>query len=299
VVTLAVDGDIAQASLTARARDVAALVTSHVPAVSGVLLGGDNARYGGTGTLLAYYQTYWQPAGEANWGQFDGMAFPQSGNHEYIEADAQGYFSYFADRLTAIAALPGYSGAASTVGKGWYSVNIAGWHIVSLNSNCASIGGCQAGSEQESWLAADLAAHAGMPIIAVTHAPRYTCGGGHTDATELQAMWADLYAAHADFVFSGHNHFYQRWKPLDATNPEAVQDDAAGITEIIAGSGGVSTYAVCAGGDPRIASQLGGDAAIGVLFLTISSDGAYSYEYQLRSNGSIFDSDSGVAHNAP
>jgi len=298
VVTLAVDGDIAQEGLTDRARDVAALITGHTPAVSGVLLGGDNARFDGSGSLLDYYQTYWQPAGEANWGQFDVMAFPQNGNHEYSETDAQGYFDYFAGRLGAIAALPGYSGDAGTVGKGWYSVNIAGWHIVSLNSNCGDVGGCETGSEQETWLAADLSAHPGMPIIAIWHAPRYTCGS-HGDATEMQDMWADLYAAHADFAFSGHNHFYQRWKPLDATDPEAVEDDAAGITGIVVGSGGVSTYSVCAGGDPRIASEIGGDEGIGVLFLTISSDGSYSFEYQLRSDGSIFDSGSGVAHNAP
>jgi acid phosphatase type 7 len=226
------------------------------------------------------------------------MAFPQTGNHEYNETDAQGYFDYFASRFAAIAALPSYSGEAGTVGKGWYGVNINGWHFVSLNSNCPDVGGCEPGSEQESWLAGDLAAHPGVPIIAVWHAPRYTCGGGHTDAQDMQAMWADLHAAHADFVFSGHNHFYQHYKPLNAANPDAVEDDAAGITEIITGSGGVSTYSVCAG-DPRIAAQIGGDASIGVMFLTLSSDGSYSFEYQLRSDSSIFDSGSGVAHNAP
>ena len=268
--------------------------------MTSVLLGGDNARFEGGGSLLTFYQTYWQPAGEANWGQFDVMSFPQTGNHEYTENNAQGYFDYFATRFAAIAALPGYSGEAGTVGKGWYSVNINGWHIVSLNSNCSDISGCQAGSEQETWLAGDLAAHPNMPIIAVWHAPRYTCGavGTHGDAANMQALWADLYAAHADFLFSGHNHFYQRFKPLDATNPEAVEDPAAGLTQIITGSGGVSTYNVCAGGDPRIATDLGGDGAIGVMFMTLSSDGSYSFAYQLRSDSSIFDSGSGVAHNA-
>ena len=31
-------------------------------------------------------------------------------------------------------------------GAGWYSFDRAGWHVVVLNSNCAEVGGCGAGS---------------------------------------------------------------------------------------------------------------------------------------------------------
>jgi hypothetical protein len=56
------------------------------------------------------------------------------------------------------------------------------------------------------------------------HAPRYACGGSHSDDTEMQDMWADLYDAGVDFLFVGHNHYYQRWLPLDKTIPEAITD---------------------------------------------------------------------------
>ncbi len=298
VVTVAVASDIAQAGRTEYARETAALVTGHTPAVSAVLLGGDNARFGvgASGiSLLDYYRTYYAPPAEGDWGQLDDLAFPQSGNHEYAEADARGYFDYFAARFQRIVAMPSYHGDGEVVGKGWYSFDINGWHVVSLNSECSAVGGCEQGSAEELWLAIDLAAHASMPIIAVWHEPRYSCGG-HGDATELQAFWADLYAAHADFVFSGHNHFYQRYKPLDAATPEAQVDTAGGLTQVVAGSGGVGTYDVCAQGDARLVASVGGDESIGVFFLELGSDGGYRFEYRRAGDGAVLDSGAGMSH---
>jgi hypothetical protein len=294
---VAVIGDIAQAGRTDRARATAALVSGHQPAVQAVLLSGDNARFGvgASGiSLLEYYRTYWASPSEANWGQFDDIALPTPGNHEYGETDAQGYFTYFAARLRAITALPGYSGAADVVGKGWYSLDLNGWHIISLNSMCSAVGGCGPGSPQEQWLAQDLAAHPGVPIVAVWHEPRYACGG-HNDVPEMQTLWADLVAAGADLVFGGHNHFYQRYKPLDAATPAAV-DELRGLTEVIDGSGGVTPYAVCSTVDPRVAAQIGGEPSAGVVFLTLASDGGWELEYRLVSDGSVFDAASGMSH---
>jgi hypothetical protein len=302
-VTLAVDGDIAESGRTAQAKAVAALIAGHTPPVAGLVLVGDNARYGGSGSLLSFYQTYYQPATQADFGRFDSTAFPQSGNHEYIETNAQGYCDYFAPRMTATKALPTYHGSIDTVGKGWYSLDVNGWHLISLNSNCSDIGGgCEAGGAQDHWLAGDLAAHAGMPILAAWHAPRWACGGSHPSDTAMQGFWARLYDAHADFVFNGHNHYYPRWKPLDKASTAAV-DPAAGLTEIVTGSGGVSTYTVCDDGagnptDTRVARQLGGDPSIGVLLLTLGSDGSWAYEYRVKSDGSVFDSGAGTSHNA-
>ena len=47
-----------------------------------------------------------------------------------------------------------------------------------------------------------------------------------------------------------------------------------------------------------MAKQKGGDAGMGVFYLTIGSDGSYSFEYELESDGSVFDSGSGTSHNA-
>jgi acid phosphatase type 7 len=290
-VTVVVAGDIAESGRTSYARTLAGLITKHSPTVSAVVLGGDNARDSLFYGLLKYYDDFYNPASEANWGQFDKIAFPQTGNHEYIETNAQGYFDYFATRMAVIKGLSTYHGYVDTVGKGYYSFDLNGWHFVSLNSNITH----SSGSAQETWLKSDLSSHKTMPIIAVWHSPRYACGGSHASDTSMQTMWADLYDAGADFVFNGHNHYYQRWVPLNKTTPNAVADSTAGLTEVVVGSYGVSTYSVCTTVDSRVAKQAGGNSGIGAFFMTLSSDGKYTYEYVLA-NGTVYDSGSGQSH---
>jgi hypothetical protein len=299
-VTVVMAGDIAEAGRTSYARGNADLIANHTPPVSAVFLLGDNARYGGSGGLLSFINTYYAPVAEANWGQFDTIVFPLPGNHEYVEPHAQGYFDYFANRMSVIQAMDSYHGFINIVGKGYYSFDLNGWHFVGLNSNCDEVtnGGCSSGGEQETWLKSDLAAHAAMPIIARWHTPRYVCGGEHEDDTTMQALWADLYDGGVDFVFVGHNHHYQRWKPLNKADPNAMVDLQNGLTQIVVGSTGVTTYSVCSTIDERVARQIGDDAGIGVFFLTIKSDASYAFEYRLL-DGSMFDSGAGVSHHTP
>jgi hypothetical protein len=299
-VTVAIVGDTAEKGRTSHTRAVAALISGHAPAVAGLLIPGDCARYDGVGSLLSFFQKYWAPASEANMAQLEDIVFPQLGNHEYLEADAQGYFDYFATRLTGIAAWSTYHGDVDRIGRGWYSIDMNAWHIVSLNANCDEIsGGCATGGAQEQWLAEDLAEHTGMPTIAFWHQPRWTCtSNGHASASDVQPLWARLYDAHADFVFNGHNHFYQRYKPLNKDS-QASEDQTAGITEIIVGTGGSSTYRVCSSSqDTRVAQALDGDGSLGAMFFTMGSDGSYHWEFRLKSDGSVFDSGSGRSHNA-
>ena len=75
----------------------------------------------------------------------------------------------------------GYFGAAATDanGKSYYSYNIpsSNWHIVNLDSECEDVpGGCPAGSPQELWLKADLAANSSKNVIALWHKPTLQLG---------------------------------------------------------------------------------------------------------------------------
>jgi hypothetical protein len=292
-------GDIAEDGRTQYAKTLAGMITSHSPKVDAVVLLGDNARFNPLKlmTQLTYYNTYYKPVGEANWGQFDPIAFPQLGNHEYSSLNPKGYFDYFGPRMAEIKVRPDYSGFIDDQSKGYYSFDIGGWHFVSLNSNCTSVsGGCSGGSAQGQWLKADLAAHPNQPVIAAWHAPRWACGGAHASDASLQDLWADLYDARADLLFAGHDHYYQRWKPLDKTTPEAVIDTTNGLTEVVVGSYGVSPYDVCDPAEARVSEQIGGEPAMGVFFLKLGSDGSYSFEYVLQSDGSIFDSGAGMSH---
>ena len=96
---------------------------------------------------------------EPTWGRHKARTRPAVGNHEYGTPGAGGYFAYF-------------GAAAGEAGKGWYSYDLGAWHVVALNTNCTHVGGCQAGSEQERWLRADLARKPRRCTVAYMHHPR-------------------------------------------------------------------------------------------------------------------------------
>lgn len=81
-----------------------------------------------------------------SWGNLGNIFYPSPGNHEYATPGAAGYYQYFKT-------------SRPQTEKGYYSFNLGGWHVISLNSNCEKIGGCQDDSPQLQWLKQDLAAN--------------------------------------------------------------------------------------------------------------------------------------------
>lgn len=164
-----------------------------------------------------------------SWGRLDAIAHPAPGNHEYCDgrcadpagAAAAGYFTYFGAR-------------AGPPGRGWYSFDLGSWHLVSLDSECAYVGGCGAGSPEETWLRADLAAHPAACTLAYWHRARFT-GGHEPEAATMGPVWADLYRAGVELVVNGHEHEYERFLPQ---SPGRVLDRSGGIIEIVSGTGG-------------------------------------------------------------
>src|SRR5919204_1683166 len=186
-------------------------------------LGDDQYNCGG---LAAFQQSY-----DPTWGRVKPATHPVIGNHEYDTSggtdcdptgNAGGYWGY-------------YGAAAGDTGKGYYSYDIGSWHIIALNSNvgCAKVA-CSAGSTQEQWLKADLAAHPAACTLAYWHAPRFSSSIS-SPASAYLPFWQDLYAAGADVILNGHIHNYERFAPQD---PSGNLDNAAGIREFIVGTGG-------------------------------------------------------------
>lgn len=179
------------------------------------------------GTLEEYEDCY-----EPTWGRHLGRTRAVPGNHEYHTPGAEGYFTYF-------------GAAAGEPGKGYYSFDLGEWHIIALNSVCSHLwtkspqgrwlDGCSAGSAQEEWLRADLAAHPGACTLVVVHDPRYSSGSG-IDNTVLP-FWQAMYQAGVDVTISGDAHQYERFAPLD---PWGNRDDERGITQFVVGTGGRS-----------------------------------------------------------
>lgn len=207
---------------------------------------GDNAYESGSKEeyLACYHPT---------WGRHKARTRPAVGNHEYVTAGASAYFEYF-------------GAAAGDPARGYYSFDHGAWHVVALNSNCAEVGGCQAGSPQETWLRADLAAHSAACTLAFWHHPRFNSGAVHGDAAFMRDIWQALMDHGADVVLAGHEHLYERFAPLDADG----QPDAAGPRSFVVGTGGRALYPF---GPPRTGSEARDNTSHGVLWLTLRPEG--------------------------
>jgi calcineurin-like phosphoesterase family protein len=189
---------------------------------------------------------------DPSWGRFKSLIRPAVGNHEYLSGGAGPYFDYF-------------GAAAGPRSAGYYSYDIGDWHLVSLNSNCSKAGGCGAGSPQELWLRADLAAHPARCTLAYWHHPRFS-SGPHGSTSEMAPIWAVLVEGGADVVLSGHDHDYERFAPLDAGG----KPDAKGVREFVVGTGGRSHYGIR---KPITGSEVHNDQTFGVLNLTLRPTG--------------------------
>jgi acid phosphatase type 7 len=222
---------------------------------------GDNAYLHGTAFQFAICYGL-------SWGRFRDRTFPALGNHDYSTPDASAYFSYFGE-------------SAGDPEKGYYSYELGGWHIVVLNSALP----VDAGSAQERWLRADLAAHPTICSAAYWHIPRFSSGTKHGSNAEMSPLWQALQDYGADVIINGHEHNYERFAPQD---PDGTLDLTKGIREFVVGTGGDSHHVL---GDPIANSVVGNDETYGVLKLTLHPT-SYDWEFVPIARGSFTDSGS-------
>ncbi|MFM8304200.1 MAG: DNRLRE domain-containing protein [Actinomycetota bacterium] len=219
------------------------------------------------GELTGFQQSY-----DPSYGRMKAKTKPVPGNHEYNTAGATGYYGYFGS-------------IAGDPTKGYYSFDVGSkWHIVALNSNCSAVA-CSAGSTQEQWLRADLAASTRPCTIAYWHHPRFS-SGLHGNNAGTAPFWDALAQDGAEIVLGGHDHDYEAFAPQ---TPGAVAD-ANGIREFVVGGGGRSLYSfgtVKANSAVRLVT-------FGYLKLALGASG-YSWQY-VAEGGSVLDSGSGTCH---
>jgi hypothetical protein len=172
------------------------------------------------GSLDAYRLSY-----DRSWGLYKSITYPAPAN-EHDQYGGGDYYAYWSSRLPA-----------GTGPYAPYSFDVGTWHLISIPSACdnANVGGCGTGSRVEQWLKADLAAHPNACTLAYWHEPRWTSGPRHLGYTAVTPLIKDLYDAGADVIVNGANHNYERFAPQD---PSGNRDDAKGIVEFIAGTGG-------------------------------------------------------------
>jgi hypothetical protein len=211
---------------------------------------------------------------DPTWGRVKSITRPVIGDHE---GSWVSYFSYFNGPRAA-------DGPAGPTGKGYYSFDVGSWHLVALNSLCSQID-CTAGSAQERWLRADLAAHPNKCTLAYWHHPRYS--SGHEENNEfVQPLWDALHDAGAEIVLSGHSHDYERFAPLDANGGA---DREHGIRQFVVGTGGAFFTGGINTGLPG--SEVRQNHTFGVLMLTLHES---SYEWRFVPIAGSSYSDSGT-----
>lgn len=196
----------------------------------------------------------WYGDGDGDFGGLRSITNPAVGNHEYSYG-APGYRAFWGNP-------PWY-----------YSVDAGGWHLVSLNTD-PRFGQLQPGSAQYEWLKQVLASSAARCTIVFQHHPTFSVGA-HGTAASLDPLWKLESDAGVDIALTGHDHNYQRWKPLDRNG----QPSADGLTQFVAGSGGRG-IARFSRTDSRLA--FGYDLApggFGALRLELGAEGAaYRFE---------------------
>ncbi len=229
---------------------------------------GDHAYLEGSAAQFA--QCY-----EPSWGRHKARTRPAVGNHEYRTPGAAPYYAYF-------------GAAAGDPAKGYYAYDLGQWHVVVLNSNCAAVS-CAAGSAQERWLRADLAAATQACTLAYWHHPLFTSAVNHGPATETRPLYQALYDAKAEVVLTGHNHNYERFA---AQNPQGQLDTARGIRQFVVGTGGASRYGF---GAPRANSEVRDATAYGVLRMTLRP-GGYDWLFVPEAGKTFTDAGTGVCH---
>jgi hypothetical protein len=258
-------GDIADCNFPGDAQ-TAGIVES-IPQAA-VLTLGDNAYQ--DGSPLQFAQCY-----APTWGAFLSRTHPAIGNHEYQTAQAAGYFGYF-------------GAAAGDPTKGYYSFNLGSWHLIALNSECSQIGGCAAGSPEELWLQADLAANPATCTLAYWHKPLFASGREGSDAS-VQPLWQDLYASGVDVVLNGHDHIYERFAPQD---PAGNADPLHGISEFVVGTGGYDHAPMQAILPNDVVHD---NTTFGVLEMTLHPSG-YDWSFIPVPGGAFTDTGSGSCH---
>lgn len=192
----------------------------------------------------------------------------------YVVNDGRDYYTYA-------------EGRAGTPFVGYHAKNIGRWRWYFLDSTSASK--AAAGSAQLLWLAADIAANPGKPIMASWHHPRWTDGssGSVSDDNNYDPFVQTLQnSGRCQGIILAHDHNYQRWDKIKSqgTSLDPLTSQPTGFMYFIVGSGGQNQkYSLRTS---NIRRSYGQYSDYGALFVRL---GATKWSYQFRQRTSAND----------
>jgi hypothetical protein len=250
-----------------RERDEAtALLLDEIPGT--VITMGDNVY--DLGTAEEFEDCY-----EPGWGRHKARTRPTPGDHDYDTPGGVGYFGYFGE-------------LAGDPDKGYYSFDLGPWHVVALNSRIDM----DAGSPQERWLRADLAASSSFCTLAYFHDSRFYSSDSGEPSGSVEDVWHALYEAGAEIVLGAERRFYERYAPQ---RPDGTADPSWGIRQFIVGTGGWGSSSL---GIVLPNSEVQESGTYGVLKLTLH-DASYEWVFVPIAGESFTDSGLGNCHGPP
>ena len=210
---------------------------------------------------------------DPTWGRHKERTRPSVGNHEYKTRGAKPYYDYFGE-------------AAGDPEKGYYSYDLGDWHLISLNTLCKKIGGCDEDSQQYRWLVEDLKKTDNKCVLAYSHHPLFS-SGHHGGDKGVRPLFQALYDAGVELYVSGHEHHYERFAPQD---PEGNADPRRGVRQFIVGTGGRELRRI---GRGRPNSELRSRETYGVIRFRLLED-RYEWEFLPVEGSDFTDSGEGV-----
>nr|WP_299246080.1 metallophosphoesterase [uncultured Halomonas sp.] len=231
------------------------LIAEH-PGVPVLALGDLAYPDGSPADFALCYDTYW--------GGFKDRTYPAPGNHEYHSHNAYAYYDYWDSQ-----AGPGR--------RGYYAWEMNGWLILSLNSEVAA----DEDSDQARWLEAKLKKSDNRCVLAFFHKPAFSTKR-RDDSENARRLFELLYRNGVTLVLNGHNHFYERTRPLDA---KGRIDADNGITTFVVGTGGTPPDGPR---DPAAFSEYLIGNTYGVLKLDLS-EGEYAWQFLAAKTGLALD----------
>ena len=183
--------------------------------------------FNGDAVFLGVLQPEWDDWFEASVDDFvvtDHLAqmpfMVSNGNHENLAVN-----------LIAQFAMPQDLSPGEVVAEEWYSFDYGNAHFVVLNDSVEVDSVIE--NEEAAWLRADLEAvdRDVTPWVFVTHhKATYTCMSNHSPNQTTRAAWQPIFdEMEVDIVMFGHNHVYERTRPIRGLDAgEAILAPATG-----------------------------------------------------------------------
>ena len=218
-------GDIADCRHGSPAESMAARTAALVPPGELVLALGDMAyQYADAQTLASCY--------EPTWGLHRRTTIAIPGNHDYVAGNASAFIDYFRP-----VSAPGAGFIAHTRRLTDH------WRWSRSTATCRAVHSRRSTAGWIESLAEDAKASRRTPGLPARHVACAACirrGCIAAPGDHLRPFWRLLDEYGADLVLSGHEHFYERFGPLDADG--RVPPDGEAPRQFVVGTGGTQLY---------------------------------------------------------